>query len=130
MAGWYAFSVWGPKYEKADRAFFKEKRTMYARISAFLVALALAVTGVAAAQDTTGSIGGQVVDAQGLPVPGATVTVTGPQGARTLVTDAEGRYVAPFLTPGQYAVRVELQGFKASEQKDIGVSLSQRREIN
>jgi hypothetical protein len=103
---------------------------MYARISAFLVALAIAVTGVAAAQETTGSLGGQVVDAQGLPVPGASVTVTGPQGARTLVTDGEGRYVAPFLTPGQYALRVELQGFKASEQKDIQVSLGGRREIN
>jgi hypothetical protein len=103
---------------------------MSARISAFLVALALAVTGLAAAQETTGSIGGTVVDAQGLAVPGATVTVTGPQGARTSVTDAAGHYVAPFLTPGVYGVRVELQGFKAAEQKDIQVSLSQRREIN
>jgi hypothetical protein len=103
---------------------------MYARISAFLVALALAVTGTAAAQETTGSIGGQVVDAQGLAVPGASVTVDGPQGARTIVTDGEGRFAAPFLTPGRYTVRVELQGFKASEQKDIQVSLSQRREVN
>jgi hypothetical protein len=103
---------------------------MYARISAVLVALALAVTGLAAAQETTGSIGGTVVDAQGLPVPGASVMVTGPQGARTIVTDGEGHYGAPFLTPGTYTVRVELQGFKASEQKDIQVSLSQRREIN
>ena len=51
---------------------------MYARISAVLVALALAVAGVAAAQETTGSIGGQVLDQQGLAIPGATVTVTGP----------------------------------------------------
>jgi hypothetical protein len=94
------------------------------------VALALAFTGAAAAQETTGSLGGQVVDSQGLAVPGASVTVTGPQGGRTIVTDADGRYVAPFLTPGQYAVRVELQGFKVSEQKDITVNLGGRREIN
>jgi hypothetical protein len=103
---------------------------MYARISAFLAAFALAISGLAAAQETTGSLAGQVVDPQGLAVPGATVTVTGPQGARTLVTDADGRYVAPFLTPGLYAIRVELQGFKAAEQKDIAVSLAQRREVN
>src|SRR5215213_6300717 len=103
---------------------------MYARISAFLVALALAVTGVAAAQEITGSIGGQVVDAQGLAVPGASITITGPQGTRTTVSDAEGRYSAPFLTPGVYSICVELQGFKASEQKDIQVTLSQRREVN
>ena len=65
---------------------------MYARISAVLVALALAVSGVAAAQETTGSIGGQVLDQQGLAIPGATVTVTGPQGSLTIVTSAEGRY--------------------------------------
>jgi hypothetical protein len=103
---------------------------MYARISAFLVAFALAVTGLASAQETTGSLAGQVNDPQGLAVPGATVTVTGPQGARTFVTDAEGRWVAPFLTPGQYTVRIELQGFKASEQQNIQVQLASRREVN
>ncbi len=89
---------------------------MYARISAFLVAFALAVSGYAVAQETTGSLAGQVVDPQGLAVPGATVTVIGPQGAQAFVTDADGRYVAPFLTPGIYSVRAELSGFKASEQ--------------
>jgi hypothetical protein len=103
---------------------------MYARISAFLVAFAVAVSGLAAAQETTGSLQGQVTDPQGLAVPGATVTVTGPQGARTFVTDAEGRWVAPFLTPGVYTVRVELQGFKASEQQNVQVQLASRREID
>lgn len=103
---------------------------MYARISAFLVAFALAVTGLAGAQETTGSLQGQVTDPQGLAVPGATVTVTGPQGARTFVTDAEGRWVAPFLTPGMYTVRVELQGFKAAEQQNVQVQLASRREVD
>ena len=47
-------------------------------------------------------------------MPGATVTITGPQGSQTFTADAEGRFNAPFLTPGTYAVRAELQGFKAS----------------
>jgi hypothetical protein len=99
-------------------------------MSAFLLAFVMAVTGLAAAQEITGSIAGQVTDPQGLAVPGATVTVTGPQGARTFVTDAEGRYVAPFLTPGIYTVRVELQGFKASEQQNVQVQIASRREID
>src|SRR5687767_6906465 len=103
---------------------------MYARISAFLVAFALAVTGIASAQETTGSLQGQITDQQGLAVPGATVTITGPQGARTFTTDGEGRYLAPFLAPGTYTVRAELQGFKASEQADVVVALAQRREVN
>jgi carboxypeptidase family protein/TonB-dependent receptor-like protein len=103
---------------------------MFARIGVLLLAFALALTGAAAAQETTGSIGGRVVDTQGLAVPGATITITGAQGARTLTTDNEGRYFAPFLVPGLYTVRGELSGFRAVEQRDITVSLSGRREVN
>ncbi len=81
---------------------------MYARISALLMAFALAVAGLAAAQETSGSVSGRIVDAQGLAVPGVTVTATGPQGAKTTVSDAEGRFTVPFLTPGAYVVRAEL----------------------
>ncbi len=103
---------------------------MYARISALLVAFALAVTGLAAAQETTGTISGRLVDAQGLAVPGATVTATGPQGARTTVTDSEGRYNIAFLTPGVYTVRAELSGFKTSEQRDVTVRLGQTVDVD
>jgi protocatechuate 3,4-dioxygenase beta subunit len=77
----------------------------------------LFTSGVVLAQETTGALNGRVTDAQTLPVPGATVTVTGPQGVKTSVTDADGRFTAPFLTPGPYDVRVELQGFKAVERR-------------
>ena len=87
---------------------------MYARLSALLLACLLAVAGLANAQETTsGSLGGQINDPQSLAVPGVTVTVSGPQGQRVTVTDADGRYFAPFLYPGVYSVRAELQGFKA-----------------
>src|SRR5688572_27254905 len=104
---------------------------MHARISAFLVAFALTLTGLAAAQETTtGTISGRIVDSQSLAVPGATVTVTGPQGARTAVTDGDGRFNVPFLTPGVYNVRAELQGFRVTEQQNITVSLGQRLDLN
>ena len=87
---------------------------MHARVSALLLAFVLACTGLAIAQGTTGTINGRIVDSQGLAVPGVTVTVTGPQGMRTAVTDSDGRFNVPFLTPGTYAVHAELQGFKLS----------------
>ena len=97
---------------------------------AVLAAFALIVAGPVAAQETTtGSIEGRVVDAQGLAVPGATVTVTSGQGSRTFMTDAEGRYFAPFLTPGIYTVRVELSGFNPAEQRNVNVRLGQRVEL-
>ena len=81
------------------------------------VAVALAFTGSAFAQETqSGTIAGQVLDPQGAAVPGATVTVTSPQGEKTYTTDAEGRFIAPFLVPAMYDVRVELTGFKTIEQ--------------
>ena len=102
---------------------------MYARISAFLAACALACTSIASAQEIGGSISGRVLDQQKLAVPGVTVTATGPQGSRSAVTDADGRYQIPFLTPGNYDVRAELQGFKAFEQKGISVRLGQVAEV-
>jgi len=98
---------------------------MHARVSALLLAFVLACTGLATAQGTTGTISGRIVDAQGLAVPGATVTVTGPQGTRTAVTDSEGRFNVPFLTPGTYTLRAELQGFKTFEQRGVVVRLEQ-----
>jgi hypothetical protein len=89
--------------------------------------LVVASLGVASAQETTtGSIAGAVVDTQGAPVPGATVTVTSEQGSKSFVTDGQGRFFAPYLTPGVYTVRVELTGFSPVEQKNIQVRLGQR----
>ena len=70
-----------------------------------------------------------MVDAQGAPVPGATATLTSNQGTKTFVTDSSGRFFAPFLTPGNYSVKVELSGFSPVEQKNINVRLGQRVEL-
>ena len=100
------------------------------RTSAILLALLFAVVGVASAQDTTGTLSGKLTDSQGLAVPGATVTVTGPQGVKTFVTDADGRFNAPFLTPGSYGIRAELQGFKATDIKAVSVQLGQTTDVS
>ena len=46
------------------------------------------------------------------------------------MTDATGEYRFLALTPGIYSVKAELQGFRAKEQKDIDVGLSQSVAIN
>ncbi len=81
------------------------------------------------AQETTGTIQGRIVDAQGLAIPGVTVTATGTQGAKTTVTDATGRFNIPFLTPGTYAVRAELQGFKTATHSGATVGLGQTLDV-
>lgn len=98
--------------------------------SGIFVALWLALVGVASAQETTGTLIGRLQDSQGLALPGVTVTVTGPQGVKSAVSDADGSYRVPFLTPGVYDVRAELQGFKTVEQKGTTVSLGQTTTVN
>ena len=101
---------------------------MRARNLIFTLAMALFASPLFA-QGTTGTISGRIVDPQGLPVPGAVVTVTGPQGMKSTVSGGDGRFNVPFLTPGNYSVRAELQGFKAVEQKDVNVGLGQTADV-
>jgi hypothetical protein len=60
----------------------------------------------------TGILSGVVKDPEGLPLPGATVTVTSPalQGSRSAVTDAIGAYIIRGLPPGTYEVLVQFTG--------------------
>src|SRR6266542_928525 len=98
---------------------------MYARISALLLALVLAVAGIAVAQERFGSLTGTVTDQQGAAIPGVTVTVTNAQTGevRTFVTDSNGQFNAPDLNPGRYTVAFELSGFARVERPDVNVLL-------
>ena len=93
-----------------------------------IVLLAIVATS-ALAQETTGAMRGRVIDSQSLAVPGATVTATGTQGAKSTTTDSDGRFTIPFLTPGAYSVKSELQGFKTAVQNDVLVRLGQSADV-
>lgn len=78
----------------------------------------LAVTTAAWAQSTTGTISGRVTDAQGLPLPGVTVTATSPnlQGTRETVSSENGDYLLSLLPPGTYQVTFQLTGFERQQR--------------
>ncbi|MET8003445.1 S8 family serine peptidase [Nonomuraea glycinis] len=63
----------------------------------------------AAPQEEVGELKG-VVTADGAPVAGVTVTITGPTG-RTVVTGADGAYTFVRLVPGQYEIRAAKFGY-------------------
>ncbi|MDG1481390.1 MAG: TonB-dependent receptor [Myxococcota bacterium] len=77
---------------------------------------ALLGTNDALAVELTGQIRGQVTDADGLPVPGAAITVSSPkmQGTMEQQSDAEGRYRFINLPPGEYTITVQRSGFAPS----------------
>jgi hypothetical protein len=74
-----------------------------------------------AAAQQRGSITGKVVDAAGLVLPGATVTVTEQATGfnRTVVTEETGAYAMPNLDPGTYTVVVEMSGFSTLKRPDV-----------
>ena len=91
---------------------------MKIRILTLAFAFAIVVTLVPGtrvmAQTTpTGTMTGNVTDAQGGRLPGVTVTALSPalQGARSVVTSDYGNYIIPFLPAGEYTVKFELAGF-------------------
>ena len=73
----------------------------------------------ATAQTTNGTITGRVVDGQGLPMPGVTVSVASDSllGGRNVVTSANGDYIVTLLPSGTYTVTFELSGFESLEKK-------------
>jgi hypothetical protein len=92
----------------------------------FALACALAVSPyLAYAQQTTGSIAGEVKDASGGVLPGVTVEASSPaliEKVRTVVTDGSGQYKIVDLRPGEYTVTFSLTGF--STVKREGVTLN------
>jgi hypothetical protein len=82
-----------------------------------------------AQQPIAGSIAGRVTDESGAPLPGAAVILTTAQGSTSHITDGRGRFLAPYLTPGTYAVRVQLEGFRPVERKGVEVRIGQRVEL-
>ena len=90
----------------------KRYPSMMVRLAAVALLLALPV---AARAQPAGSIEGTVVDANGSPLPGVVVTVTGPGVRAELVTGADGAYVAAGLAAGDYVVTAMLPGFETAE---------------
>jgi outer membrane receptor protein involved in Fe transport len=91
-----------------------------------LLALLHLSGGPVRAQSTTGTIRGHVRDAQGLALPGVTVSVTSPnlQGVRSAVTAENGDYVLTLLPSGTYTVTFELSGFQRV-QRTVGLAPTQ-----
>ena len=77
--------------------------------SALLVALFALAPVAVAAQD--GGIAGRVVDQTGAVLPGATITLQGPDGARVSQSDGQGEYAFADLSPGLHSVTAALSGF-------------------
>ena len=107
----------------------KSKQSVYILAAAILAAL---LATFSYGQTTTGTILGVVTDASAARVPAATVTITNLDTgiARTLTTDAEGRYRAVGLPLGQYEVKVELAGFQTAARSGIHLTVGAEQVVD
>jgi hypothetical protein len=101
-----------------------------------LALLAIALPMTAAAQQTAGgTLYVTVVDSTGAVIPGATVTVSGIDGATKAATLApvrtseQGVATVPKLTPGRYMVQAEFQGFETRQLPDIRVRNGDNKQV-
>jgi Carboxypeptidase regulatory-like domain len=78
---------------------------------------------LAAAQTQTGTVEGKVVDQQGAVLPGVNITLTGPRGSQSTVTDADGMFRFVGVVPATYALKAELTGFLTESQPEVIVGL-------
>src|SRR6266508_847729 len=100
------------------------------RLAFFCVCLALWIAFLVpepgAAQVLYGTIVGNVTDASGAAVPGATVTITNKltNVSRETITNEVGSYTLSNVLAGMYTVKVNLTGFKESTKTDVLVTLN------
>src|SRR6185295_3290686 len=119
---------WRPRGVSLRR--FTMPAKMWARV--LTAALALAVSVPVAAQITTGSVTGNIKDAQGGVVPGATIVLLSEsRGTRTapVVTNSSGDYVLPNITADTYTVEVSMPGFKSLKRTGVRVSGGDRAAV-
>jgi hypothetical protein len=77
------------------------------------------VLGTPGYAQTLGTITGEVQDATGAALPGATVTAqnVGTNAVRTQQSNEVGAYAFPAMPPGAYIVKAELDGFRIAQNR-------------
>ncbi|MCL5744315.1 MAG: carboxypeptidase regulatory-like domain-containing protein, partial [Acidobacteria bacterium] len=96
------------------------------------VVLACLLAAELHAQTSTATLQGFVRDPSGAGIPEAKVNIRNIRTGvvRELRTSAEGRYVEPFLLPGDYEITVEKTGFRRFTQSGIKLDVQQNLSLN
>ena len=102
---------------------------MWGRVVAVAMMLLVLGGGAAFAQLQTGNLFGTVMDEQGSPLPGVTVTVTGGGAPQVQVTNAQGQFRFVSLGPDTYQLKAELEGFSTVEYPNVTVNIGRNTTI-
>jgi outer membrane receptor protein involved in Fe transport len=93
-------------------------------ICTLVAILTLFASGFVQAQRLTGRITGDVVDDEGIPLPGVTVEISSPSllgGVHSQLTSVKGTYRFMNLPPGEYKVVFRMDGFQTIIKENVRV---------
>lgn len=103
----------------------------------FLLALvALSILSVLGskclAQGSSATVTGVISDSSGAVIPKTRVVITnvGTNISHEAETGSAGEYTIPLLTPGEYRIKVDIQGFKAIVQSGITLQVAQTARLD
>ena len=101
------------------------------RIMLAIALCAFGLTGLAGAQQRTGSLRGQVLDELGGAIVGATVTAVDSRGVeKSTVTNDGGSYTISGLAPGKYTLRAINAGFAMYENAEVEVVAGRPQQLD
>src|SRR4051812_26310893 len=96
-------------------------------LAAALCVALIAVSGYA--QFQTGNIYGKAQAKDGSVLPGVSVTLTGVGAPQTTVTDGQGNFRFPNLSPGTYTLKAELSGYGSAIRAGVSVRVAQNADV-
>lgn len=107
----------------------KRPRHACAAVSAILAAL---LSLSLPAQQTTGTVNGQVLDGSGAPIPeaGLVLSNTATGAKAQLATNAEGYFVFNFVPPGEYRLEVSRPGFQTKTVNGVLVQVYRNTRVD
>ena len=102
----------------------------YGRFRLSTIAVFPSHVGAQELSSVKGGLSGVVADSTGAAIPGATLTITGPADTRTVTSDESGHFSVGNLTPGLYQIKVQKEGFKIDEAKNVEVVINRSSSVN
>lgn len=98
---------------------------------ALCTGLGIALAPLATLAGTTGTLGGDVVDATtGAPIAAAVITVTSPSQSASTTTDGRGHFTFVSLAPDTYTVAAQLKGYDPTSLAGVSVFADQAFSIS
>ncbi len=102
------------------------------KLAAFAVLLLSLAVAAGAQTAQTGAISGTVTDPSGRVIPGVTITVTNTATgqSRSVVSQGNGKYLVPLLSPGVYRVEAARKDFRTTIVERVRIDVTETAALN